>query len=236
MVAGLHDGLPRLSTTLSPVVGDIAARPRGDVIHRGMAAAPLRKNRPDRPRPHRAWGAALDPRAIHSFIPGLCAQPIDIAGFLSDAPKPSARLARSGHPPACPQPHPQLPGISQPPAAGGRKFGQTAPGHAHSGLQPIIPRLSTDPSPAFVHKPGPLPVFCTKGCSPRAAWPATSAPQPAHRLIHSFRGYPHAVRRWMKFAQPAAGQAAPGPAGLIPIPPTEPSPLFVHKPLNMRVF
>jgi len=108
--AGLRPVLPSLSTALSPAIGDSVARRRRAFIHR----LPLHKERPVRRSPRRAWAAAADPRAIHSFIPGLCAQALDPAGFLSDAREPAPALAWRGHPPACPQADPQLTGISRP--------------------------------------------------------------------------------------------------------------------------
>lgn len=155
---GLQQGVRRLSTALSPFPGDIVASLRPSLIHRKAPASRLIRKRPGCCKPRPAWRTAISPPAIHSFIPSLCAQALDIAGFLSDSRKPAAALACSGHPPACPQLHPQLQGIST-----GR-------------------------------------------------------------------------RHWLKIVQEATGPVTRGANGLIPTPPTEPSPLFVHNPLNMRLF
>lgn len=155
---GLQQGVRRLSTALSPFPGDIVANPRPGLIHRHAPAGRLIRKHPGGATPRPAWHAATSPPAIHSFIPSLCAQALDIAGFLSDSRKPAATLACSAHPPACPQLHPQLSGIST------------------------------------------------------------------------------GTRHWLKIVQRATAPVICGRRGLIPMPPTEPSPLFVHKPLNLRLF
>ena len=109
---GLQQGVRRLSTALSPIPGDKLPSLRPDLIHRDAPAGRLIRKHPDGATPRPAWRTAISPPAIHSLIPSLCAQALDIAGFLSDSRKPAAALARSGHPPACAQLHPQLSGIS----------------------------------------------------------------------------------------------------------------------------
>ena len=109
---GLQQEVRRLSTALSPIPGDIAANPQSGLIHRHAPAGRLIRKRPGGCRPCPAWLTAISPPAVHSLIPSLCAQRLDIAGFLSETREPSAALARSGHPPACAQLHPQLSGIS----------------------------------------------------------------------------------------------------------------------------
>ena len=155
---GLQQGVRRLSTALSPIPGDIVASPRPGLIHRKAPASQLIRKHPGFCRPRPAWHAATSPPTIHSFIPSLCAQALDIAGFLSDSRKPAAALACSGHPPACPQLHPQLPGIS----TGRRhwlKIVQQATAPVIRGANGLIPTPPTEPSPLFVHKPLKLRLF-----------------------------------------------------------------------------
>src|SRR5690606_38787417 len=88
---------------LFPRIPGIGVR---ELIHRGAPDGRLIRKHSAAPQPRRAWLAAVNPPAIHSFIPSLCAQALDIAGFLSESREPAAALACSDHPPACAQLHP----------------------------------------------------------------------------------------------------------------------------------